>query len=43
MADCWVVAKVQTGFDLRADWMAVTMAAEKAVKLVVNQIRWMGV
>ena len=36
MADCWFVAKVEAGFDLRADWMAVGMAAERAVKLAVN-------
>ena len=36
MADCWVVAKVETGVSSRADWMAVKVAAERAVKLAVN-------
>ena len=36
MADCWVVVKVEAGFDLGADWMAVRMAAEGTMKLAVN-------
>ena len=36
MADCWIVAKVETGVGLRVDWMAVKMAAERAVKIAVN-------
>ena len=36
MADCWVVAKVETGVSLRVDWMAVKMAVERAVKLAVS-------
>ena len=36
MAECGIVAKVETGVGLRADWMAVKMAVERAGKLAVN-------
>ena len=36
MAECWVVAKVETGVGSRAVLMAVEMAAERAGKMAVN-------
>ena len=36
MVDCWVMDKVEMGVGLRADWMAVKRAVERAVKMAVN-------
>ena len=42
MAGCWVVAMGETGVGSRADWMAVKMAAERALKMAVNYLWWMA-
>ena len=36
MAECWVVAKGETGIVSRVDWMGVRVAAERAGKMAVD-------
>ena len=42
MDERWVVARVEVGFDSRAGLIAMKLAAERAVKMDVDEICWMA-